>query len=675
MKSLLILMILAIAFSACNKDKTDEPVKSMDELKIAPNFDYSMVSAASIRIATKDLQGNALGGVRLEVYREFDEITSEGTLLLTGVTNQQGVFEVDYPLDKATKKLYVLSRYIGLPALTEVNVSNGIVNAVIGGMPPGLTTKESFFNSELAANYQLLCPHNSTGVPSCLIFPRDVISADFLADVNAALPERAPVPQFNPHYLASGNQTDLRLTEPADVWVTFVHEGAGFRNTIGFYTYNLNSPPTSASQIQTIYIAFPNYSLVNSGGNMRSGDKVKLGTFPAGTGIGWVLIADGFNISTGSVVTTRQHFYSNPAFNPEANPTLRQHNVLLFDPVRKRFLIGFEDIRRDSQSCDNDFNDAIFYVTSNPITAVQYTNMPLVNPNLIDTDGDTVPDVMDDYPNDPTKAFNNYYPGRNMKGGLAFEDLWPQKGDYDFNDMVLSYYINQITNAQNRVVEIQGTFTVEAIGAGFKNGFGIQLGVPPSAIQSVTGANLRENIINLAANGTETGQSKAVIFPFDNTYNLFMPAITSGFVNTKPGMPYVQPRSVNLTIKFNTPQLPANITLPPYNPFIIINKQRGREVHLPGYPPTDKVDVTLFRTGDDDTNPATGKYYKSKINLPWAMHLPAQFAYPLETEPIIGAHLKFANWAQSSGSEYVDWYTDKVGYRNNAKIYQRSSKE
>ena len=59
-----------------------------------------------------------------------------------------------------------------------------------------------------------------------------------------------------------------------------------------------------------------------------------------------------------------------------------------------------------------------------------------------DTDEDGVSDLFDDYPNDPEKAFDNYSPAEGQFGTLAFEDLWPAKGDYDFNDIVIDYQYN-----------------------------------------------------------------------------------------------------------------------------------------------------------------------------------------------------------------------------------------
>ncbi|MCB9015274.1 MAG: LruC domain-containing protein [Lentimicrobiaceae bacterium] len=654
---------------SCNKESAEDkpvPITSLDELVIADNFNYEMSGGCNIKIFTQDATGHAMPGVRVEIYSDYNEETEDGNLIITGITNNQGILEMDYPVSFITNKLYLVTHYIGLPTVTEAQITNNTILATIGGIPQLNSFKSNFEIKSIDANYNYLCAFNSSGVPQCLVNPRDNISASMLADINAALPERSPVPVYHPEYLANLNQTDIKLLETADVWLTCVHEGAAFRSAVAFYTYDVNNPPTNKNQISQITIAFPNFSLLNSGGGLVSGDKVYLGQFPANTGIGWVLIANGY---TGSGVNTgAAHYYSNPSFNPETTAEKRQHNVLLFDAERQIYLIGFEDVNRTAGG-DNDFNDAVFYVTSNPVEAIDNSNMPFVDPNLIDSDGDGVFDVMDDYPNDASRAFNNYYPGRTQFGSFAFEDLWPEKGDYDFNDLVISYQINQITNANNKVVDIVSTNTIEAIGAGFKNGFGFQLNIPPSAVANVSGFNHTENIISLSSNNTESGQNKATIIPFDNTYNLF-DNISQGYVNTKEDMEYITPKSITVTINLSTPQTMQAIGLPPFNPFLIVNKTRGREVHLPGYAPTSLADASYFGTFDDDTNLSTGKYYKSKTNLPWAMNLPEDFAYPLEKRNIITAHNVFGNWVQSGGYSYMDWYVNNPGYRTTQNIYQ-----
>ena len=223
-----------------------------------------------------------------------------------------------------------------------------------------------------AQGYQFLGPYTSDGTPLYFV-TSDVVTPQTMTLISNSLPENYPVPTYNPQYISSGYQTDIIIDSLADVWVTFVSEGAGYKNVLGFYTYDLNNPPTTAPTASQITIIFPNVSAQGSGGSLLAGNKVKIGTFPAGTGIGWVLLANAWNGS--SVTNGLWRLFSNPNFNPESNPSLRQHNVLLNDPDNQRVILGFEDIRRDNAGCDNDFNDAVFYVSANPYEAIRSSNL------------------------------------------------------------------------------------------------------------------------------------------------------------------------------------------------------------------------------------------------------------------------------------------------------------
>ena len=60
------------------------------------------------------------------------------------------------------------------------------------------------------------------------------------------------------------------------------------------------------------------------------------------------------------------------------------------------------------------------------------------------------------------------------EGSLAYEDLWPYKGDYDFNDLVIHYNFAITKDDEENVQNITATFIVYAFGASFHNGFGFQ---------------------------------------------------------------------------------------------------------------------------------------------------------------------------------------------------------
>jgi LruC domain-containing protein len=141
-------------------------------------------------------------------------------------------------------------------------------------------------------------------------------------------------------------------------------------------------------------------------------------------------------------------------------------------------------------------------------------------------------------------------------------------------------------------------------------------------------------------------------------------------VNTVQSAPYVTPDTLRLTILFNSGSYTLNdLNISNFNPFLMVNLNRGVEVHLPNYKPTDLADVQLFGTGDDDSNPSINRYYKTSSNLPWAINLYENFNYPKEKVAINSAHLKFNEWAGTSGVSYPDWYKNLTGYRSASNIY------
>jgi LruC domain-containing protein len=284
-----------------------------------------------------------------------------------------------------------------------------------------------------------------------------------------------------------------------------------------------------------------------------------------------------------------------------------------------------------------------------------------------DSDGDGVPDQNDDYPDDEDLAYNNYSPAEGVWGTLAYEDLWPEKGDYDFNDLVIDYQFNMITGADNKVKKIIIHTKTNAIGAGFRNGFAFALeNLEGSNVVSVEGSILDMGLFEIATNGIEADNDVTVIPVFDNAFSLFP---TDEFVNTENGTPYYTPAELDVEIILDEGVSIASLGTAPFNPFIVSNQERGREVHLAGLLPTALADEGLFGTGDDDTQ--TGeKYYQSAIGLPWGIHLPQSFDYPYEKISIEKAHLKFVDWVESNGVQYPDWYMDKDGYRDDQNIYQ-----
>jgi LruC domain-containing protein len=264
-----------------------------------------------------------------------------------------------------------------------------------------------------------------------------------------------------------------------------------------------------------------------------------------------------------------------------------------------------------------------------------------------DSDGDGIPDKNDAFPQDNGKAFESFTPSKYGWGTIAFEDLWPYTGDYDFNDLVVNYKATAVLNSQNLAVQIDFDIKVKAVGGSFTNGFGIEIPtVTPSQIKSVTGTVLSENIVQLSANGTENGQQKAVVILFDNSQKM-------------------SNKEFKVSIKFNSPISTAVLGNAPFNPFMIKNKVRATEVHLP-----NKSRTTLGQNVANvpGINRDINGDYLTDSGLPWAINIIHDFKTPKEKVPVNQAYLKFNLWASSGGTSLDDWYKDNTGYRVADKI-------
>ena len=309
-------------------------------------------------------------------------------------------------------------------------------------------------------------------------------------------------------------------------------------------------------------------------------------------------------------------------------------------------------------------DDVINYL---PITACNPDG--LGTPSIVDMDNDGIPDELDEYPDDPLRAFNNYFPEANSHGTIAFEDLWPATGDYDFNDLVVAFYGNEISNAENDLVDIYLYFIVEAAGASLQNGFGFQMNnITPDMISEVSGMVLERGYVSQLENGTEANQEKAVIVVTENVEDVNTRNGESMF-NTIPGNPLGSSDTIEIVIHFNVPVDPDLVTFESYNPFLIKDQQRSNEIHLPYFAPTSLMNTALFGTGQDASNAETGNYFITKDNLPWGIMMLEPFDYPIEKAEITDSYNFFATWAESGGALYTNWYNSGNGYQNDANIY------
>ncbi len=443
-------------------------------------------------------------------------------------------------------------------------------------------------------------------------------------------------------------ENDYAVSEP-----TIINSNLGFggprleyANDEGFlyfsnkdYIYKLN--PTDGSVLETFNI---DGGLNNTGGGDIA--KGKDGSWYMSTFGG--LYALTFNEGSNEVNAVRKSADNLP-FTPTSLciDTKQTPDIWVADNFTPSSLYVM-----DTQTGGYDTRDP-----DNELAINDLTKTPLEYENVGDSDNDGCPDDIDEFPNDPEVCLKTVTPTKYGWGSLAFEDLWPYKGDYDFNDLVVNYRYTMMINLDNKAVRMEAKFWVKHVkGASFNNGFGIQFdNLLPKQIESVTGTDIRSDYIDVQANGLEANQEKAVVIAFDQSQNY----------RNETSEPDPDYNELTINIRFTEPLDLDEIGTSPFNPFLIVNGNRTKEIHLSNH---SRTSLGEPYSSQSVTNLDSDGDYRSPKGLPWAIAIAHEFKYTKEKVEIIEGYNHFAKWAESGGELYPDWYKDNAGYRNTDKI-------
>ncbi|CAK3827163.1 LruC domain-containing protein [Vibrio crassostreae] len=534
-----------------------------------------------------------------------------------------------------------------------------------------LTTADLTFESGSdASNYSVKGkPNNTYSVSASL--PQDV-----LTNVYSMLPEGTTV---NSAFIAPERYSSIDIDDELDgaeyatATITFLNEGAGYRNTLGYFVFDTNNPPATKDDINAHVVVFPNTSVADVG-EMQEGDSIDLSVqLTAGQTLAFFIISNGWgwegsynNIPwLGGWGTP---FYSYPALNPEATAENRRHNVAFLDTENEFLVLGFEDIYRPTG--DNDFNDLIFTVEVTPFTAVDGVNE--------DGTTDSKYEVLVQENNEDVTV-TTVYPSSNSYATIAFEDNWPLKGDYDFNDVVWRYKVTEQLNGQRELKNLTVDYTLQAMGAGYSNGYAVKLpNVLPANVASTT---LTRNGVAVGHTILQAGDSETILMVSEDLRvdleNLGELSESCVFYRTQSACSGVQNADVlnyQLYVEFTTAVSRDDIGYPPYDSFIFgadgtyhgdfVATPPGMtwQTHLKEFTGTSDMNNALLNSHDDSSSGSES--FKTSNNMPWVINIRDEWDHPVELVDISDVYTSFPTWVTSSGETDGEWYkastTNKV---------------
>ncbi len=445
------------------------------------------------------------------------------------------------------------------------------------------------------------------------------------------------------------DKTDKGKTvEFAQVDLVFLQASGGYHNGMAYYYYPSDKTMTRQDfHDLPKYVVFPRTTrghpsvklsarLQFFGANYNESGTDK---FPPGYTIGWMLIP---NVNYGSYWSRmssinntlnstykNQYIYSNEIANVKGSSSTNYLGqplpgcITVFDYKSKIVAIGFEDQAYRGDWGDKSFEDILFYVSCNPVEAIESISKAIkkVEEGSGDPEDNTM--VVTEEP-----VLEPKWSTYTQEGTLAFEDLWPEEGDYDLNDMVVEYKTTVTHNQWNEIKEIIDEFKPVHNGATYINAFGI--------------------IINEEMGQLDEERSKYADKEANNRFILWpsnQDAITSGetykVVRTWEEGSYLNAHERDI------------------NPFLVVKYKKGNhkraEVHLPKTSPSPWANTTLNNSSSD-------AYYVHRDGAyPFAIDLFGQTNWDINTVERrridnVNAYPNFRKWADSKGTSHKDWY-------------------
>lgn len=233
---------------------------------------------------------------------------------------------------------------------------------------------------------------------------------------------------------------------------------------------------------------------------------------------------------------------------------------------------------------------------------------------------------------------SNEYGLLSINGTLMFEDMYPQLGDYDFNDFVARYNLRILYKysrgkyyAHKMCISVQ----IRAVGGIYKYESYIRL-------TKVKADNIIIETTEKNVKSIKGPNGEAII-----SYKSPTPPSGYKYYNTEKNEMTKPDKFKEIWITFKNPIEYEDVMDKNYNIDMYIAKENHKqEIHLKGYEP-------VYDQHQD---------YADKNNFVWGIRTWGIFDHAIEGKNFLKAYPQFKGWVTSGGKEYKRWW-EEVDYR------------
>jgi len=244
-----------------------------------------------------------------------------------------------------------------------------------------------------------------------------------------------------------------------------------------------------------------------------------------------------------------------------------------------------------------------------------------------------------------------HYPSSTDYYLVAYEDNYPYKGDYDFNDLVVAYRISYGLTPEGKVKRIQGEGYLVARGGSYDHDWYLHISLPSQA--SGIGELIQYDPYQ---NQPRQGYPQSIeltgglnIKVFDNILSQFYHP-DYFYANTLWYAGFTSGQKFHFSIDLDQSIALAKIEAAPFDPFLYV-WSTGYEIHLPNK-------ATILAESVNATNQQLA--FKTNDGYPFAMILPQEWLFPNEYVDLGYVYPQFVDFIQSGNQNNLDWYQQGI---------------
>lgn len=257
-----------------------------------------------------------------------------------------------------------------------------------------------------------------------------------------------------------------------------------------------------------------------------------------------------------------------------------------------------------------------------------------------DSDLDGIPDHADTHPINPHMS-STYL----SKGKWLVEDLYPWKGDYDYNDVVIGYEWLVYYDELMRPIKVDADFMLEAVGGTLDNGFAIRV----------------DSLMYAQIMNYELSESKSdFVNDLGRAYFVINFEVADEMGNMRNVLNHTAPIDTqSLSFEIMGGEAGDKFYGKRIDPMIINNRvaYTWNEIHLKGRKPSRFFDSDYLDKGDDITlRSGYAQTYCDTNGMPWMLHTDPMVTQVVEYENFKNAYYYFKQWYVDQGLFNRDWH-------------------